>query len=1159
MGGAIGIGIGIPFSSTIGAGASPNRPVVETQQWDEVGYVNGASTMEVEVHGEVITDNGFPITGNNGTYARLYFGTNPKLDANPFQDFTYPVVPGVSQSALFTSLSPSTKYYYGIIAENSEGKRQGKTIELTTPALEMIVTYDTTLTFGIPNPVNQNNVIRLPFAPKTYIENPSYNLDITVDWGDGTTDVYNTNPVNFPADVPIHTYATPGTYDVTITPNGRGIQGWSFTSSQNDAQEMASTKLTEIKQWGDMVYGCPPNPTNIQNSGSQGSRYWYECKNLGPINAPDTPMIVGQYARRPQVNWGSSRNNNLGLPRDNNIARINDWDLRPLIRFEGLFDGCPTFNGDVSNWYMPNVERMQSLFQDCTIFNSDVSRWNTDNLGHALSVFNDCSNFNSDCSTKTVTRKAVYNSGRSGNYKTFTDTAWNMDNAYNLGALFSRCTSFDNGGNQQGLNTWNIGLATPPSGERYNLSNLFNETQFNGDLNNWDVSQCQQFQFTFYNNSVFNGDITNWDFSGLGAGNCAASSILFFLRGTTSFNQDISNWDLTGAGGLNGLMGSNFPPHPLPNDPTLDTSIYNDVLVNFSALGNYSRAANCSFWGSSNYFVFGNSQYDANDNAVVAARNQLIADLGAIVDGGPVPPTPLTDATFQTAINDILAQDPNGDFNLVPYGRIQNWDTSQVTNMSTAFLSRSTFNGDISGWDTSSVTTMSNMFNAATIFNQDISGWDTSSVTTFSNMFRNAAAFNQALSSWDTSNVTDLTRTFEGATAFNGHINGWNIENVGSLVQTFNDATSFNQSLSNWDTSNVTTMSSMFNGASSFNQNINSFNTSNVTTMTSMFKGATAFNQPLNNWDTSSVNDIGFMFMFEDATSFDQDIDSWDVSSGRVMSNMFKNATSFNQDLNSWVTSSLELVSNMFDGATSFNGQVDAWDMTKVTKTLYMFHDCTSFNQPLNSWNLPVLEEAYNMFDGATLFNQDLDNWNTSSTFRRAENMFNGATSFNGQLQGWNTSGLETFRGIFQGATSFNQPLNGWDTSAVIGFGFLEAFDGATSFNQDLNNWDLSNSRGISFMFRNATSFNGDLSGWDLSLGEQMQKVFEGATAFNRDISGWIFTNAAFNMIDMFKDATSFNQDLSGWNVASVQFCTGVFTNTPAWTNPKPNFTACTP
>ena len=47
--------------------------------------------------------------------------------------------------------------------------------------------------------------------------------------------------------------------------------------------------------------------------------------------------------------------------------------------------------------------------------------------------------------------------------------------------------------------------------------------------------------------------------------------------------------------------------------------------------------------------------------------------------------TPLTDATFAQAITDILAQDPNGDYNLAPYGKIRDWDVSQVTDMSDAF------------------------------------------------------------------------------------------------------------------------------------------------------------------------------------------------------------------------------------------------------------------------------------------------------------------------------------------------------------------------------------------------------------------------------------------------------------------------------------------
>ena len=948
MGGAIGLGIGIPFAEVVGAGGA-DCPILEALQWDEVGYVNGGSTIEVEINGQVVDDKGFTIDGTNGTYCQFAFGTSPNLASNPQVPFSYPVVNNTPQSTIFTGLTPGTTYYYGIIAYNGKCVAQTPAVQLVTPEIDMIVTYNTTLTQQ--SSLN-NQTIRLPFAPATYTENPSYNLDITVDWGDGTTDVYNTNPVNFPADVPEHVYATPGTYDVTITPNGRGIEGWSFTNNQTDARNMASVKLTEIKQWGDMVYGCPP-ATLIGNSGNQGSRYWYECSNLGPINAVDTPMIVGQYCQQPQINWGARRNADLGLPKDQNIARLNDWDMRSLIRCEGMFRECNTFNGDVSNWYMPNMERLQFMFWN-TDFQGDVSKWHTSNLGMFLGLFNNCSNFNSDCSTKTVTRKAVYNSGRSGNYKEFTDTAWNMDNAYQLNALFSNCTSFDNGGNSQGLNGWNIGLATPPAGERYGLNGVFKQTQFNGDLDNWDVSQCQQFQFTFDGNTVFNGDITNWDFSGLAVGSCAASSILFFLRGATSFNQDISNWDLTGAGGLNGLMGNNFPPHPEPDDPTLDTSIYNDVLVNFSALGNYSRAANCSFWGSSNYFVFGNSQYDLTQANVVAARNQLILDLGALVDGGGV--APLQNATIQGAVNDALALDPvNASIAIPTYGLMADWDVSQVTDMSSLFENAFQYTGaNISNWDVSNVTDMNEMFRNCADFNGDITGWDVSSVTDMEELFDGCESFNQDIGSWDTSSVTTMRRMFYDCLVFNQDIGGWDTSSVTDMDQMIRYAEAFNQDIGSWDVSNVTTMNYMFENATDFNNggssNINNWNPSSVSIFIGMFRFADNFNQPIGNWDVSGATSMAGMFEY--SRDFNQDIGSWDTSNVTSMSGMFQSqgTAPFNQDISGWDVSSVTNMSAMFSNTaqnfTQMNQDLSSWDVSNVT-------NCALFANNANLWTEP--------------------------------------------------------------------------------------------------------------------------------------------------------------------------------------------------------------
>ena len=44
------------------------------------------------------------------------------------------------------------------------------------------------------------------------------------------------------------------------------------------------------------------------------------------------------------------------------------------------------------------------------------------------------------------------------------------------------------------------------------MSNLFEESEFNGDISKWDVSNVTNMSGIFYS-SKFNGDISNWDVS----------------------------------------------------------------------------------------------------------------------------------------------------------------------------------------------------------------------------------------------------------------------------------------------------------------------------------------------------------------------------------------------------------------------------------------------------------------------------------------------------------------------------------------------------------------------------------------------------------------------------------------------------------------------
>ena len=192
---------------------------------------------------------------------------------------------------------------------------------------------------------------------------------------------------------------------------------------------------------------------------------------------------------------------------------------------------------------------------------------------------------------------------------------------------------------------------------------------------------------------------------------------------------------------------------------------------------------------------------------------------------------PLTNTTIRYAVKDYLNDATKAEV-IARFGPIEEWNTSQVTDMSHMFERAESFNQDISGWDTRRVTDMSNMFSAAESFNQDISGWDTRQVTDMSNMFSVATSFNQDIGKGN-----------------------WNTERVTNMMGMFVLARSFNQDISGWDTRRVTNMWMMFMGAQSFNQDISRWITSQVTDMSRMFYYAHDFNQDISGWDTSNVED----------------------------------------------------------------------------------------------------------------------------------------------------------------------------------------------------------------------------------------------------------------------------------------------------------------
>ena len=323
---------------------------------------------------------------------------------------------------------------------------------------------------------------------------------------------------------------------------------------------------------------------------------------------------------------------------------------------------------------------------------------------------------------------------------------------------------------------------------------------------------------------------------------------------------------------------------------------------------------------------------------------------------------------------------PSGQSVPVPFNNIV---TTLMTDLSSTFKDRTSFNQPIGSWDTAKVTSMTDMFYSAIAFNQPIGSWNTSKVTTMSNMFYNLNtasiySFNQDIGSWNTANVTDMYRMFRAANQFNNggspSISSWNTSNVVNMLGIFARSSAFNQPIGSWNTANVTDMSNVFQNATVFNQPIDSWNTANVYTMSQMFYEIN-FNQPIGSWNTANVTNMSGMF--SSATAFNQPIDSWNTAKVTTMSYMFYNVRSFNQPIASWITSKVTTMANMFQSATIFNQPIGSWNTANVTTMASMFQSATIFNQPIGSWNTAKVT-AFSNFRTASALSTE----NTPPKFR---------------------------------------------------------------------------------------------------------------------------------------------------------------------------------
>jgi head-tail adaptor len=210
-------------------------------------------------------------------------------------------------------------------------------------------------------------------------------------------------------------------------------------------------------------------------------------------------------------------------------------------------------------------------------------------------AFKDCTNL-----TSSATDNLQFNTTDASG--TFQDTNFNgVVNNWDVSNITNFSDFFHGSQFNQDCNNWNISKAT-------SLSSMFESTPFNKSLSNWDTSSVTNLGSMFAINTAFNQDISIWNISNV-------TTVVGMFSGATAFDNSLASWDVTG------LTGSQI--QFFFNGSGLSTANYDDTLIGWAAQ-NVNSGVNINF---------GTSQYTAGGEAA-AARATLVTKGWTITDGG---------------------------------------------------------------------------------------------------------------------------------------------------------------------------------------------------------------------------------------------------------------------------------------------------------------------------------------------------------------------------------------------------------------------------------------------------------------------------------------------------------------------------------------------